>query len=70
MATARRYLLPSEVARRASPPVTPQTVKYWERRGLLPAAIRTGGGVRLFDDRRVTAFLAKRAERKGESVTK
>lgn len=35
--------------------LTPRALRYWEQRGLLPAAHRTGGGSRVYDEDQVTA---------------
>jgi len=42
-----RLLTSGELATRAG--VTPDTLRYYERLGLLPPAPRTGGGYRLYD---------------------
>jgi excisionase family DNA binding protein len=53
----RDILLTNEVARTLG--VAPDTVRLWERRGLLPAA-KTAAGVRLFSKADVEAFARSR----------
>jgi excisionase family DNA binding protein len=53
------YLLTAEAARRLG--VSSATVHLWERLGRLPA-VRTGGGVRLFNRRDVERLARKRAK--------
>lgn len=58
----------SEVARQAQ--VNPQTLRYYERRGLLPEPARTGSGYRAYseDAVRVVRFV-KRAQELGFTLS-
>ncbi len=55
------FLTCALVARLAE--VTPETVRAWERRRLLPAQ-RTASGIRLFRRQDVDAFLRERQEKR------
>ena len=46
--------------------VSPETVRWWERTGRLPAVLKTGRGMRLFDRRVVQRLADERRSR--ESV--
>ena len=53
------FFLTSQAARAFG--VSPETVRLWERRGVLPA-LKTVGGVRLFDRRDVERLAQQRRE--------
>ena len=55
------YLLTNDAARVCD--VAPQTIRLWERAGLLPA-VKTERGVRLFDRRDVERVKRERDERR------
>jgi DNA-binding transcriptional MerR regulator len=55
----REFLLTSEVSRRCG--VSSQTVRMWERTGVLPAAAKTSNGLRLFDRVDVERLARERA---------
>jgi len=58
------HLRTSQVAEAAG--VNPQTLRYYERRGLLPEPDRSSGGHRLYDERAVTVLrVIKAAQRLG-----
>jgi DNA-binding transcriptional MerR regulator len=54
-------LLTSQVARLLD--VAPETIRLWERQGILPA-VKTDKGVRLFDRRDVERLAREREERR------
>ncbi len=56
-----RLLTSSDVARRGE--VTREAVDYWERTGVLRPMMRTASGIRLYNEREVNRFLARRAQR-------
>jgi Hg(II)-responsive transcriptional regulator len=57
----------SQAARRGG--VNPETIRYYERRGLLPRPPRTGSGYRAFSDESVRRIrFIKRAQRLGFSL--
>lgn len=47
-----RYLSSGELARKAG--VNPETIRYYERRGLIPIPARTGSGHRRYDPEAVS----------------
>ena len=52
-------LTASDVSRRAAGRITPHSIRHAADRGELPC-VRTAGGVRLFDENAVTAWLTSR----------
>jgi DNA-binding transcriptional MerR regulator len=60
-------LLTSDVARELG--VTPETVRLWERRGVLPA-LKTASGVRLFARHDVERLARERLESAASSESR
>jgi excisionase family DNA binding protein len=60
-------LLTNEVAQLLG--VSPETIRLWERLGRLPA-LRTAGGMRLFDRGAVERFAEQRAAGRTESIAR
>ncbi len=62
-----RYLTRGQLAKKAG--VNPETIRYYERMGLLPEAIRTKSGYRLFSEEDVKRIrFIKKAKELGFSL--